>query len=139
MNNRGFTIPEAILATIIMVVSLFGLLRAYSFSTEYVERIGIRRQALSVIQQEYEKFRRYSHNGEFDLTPLIMSDKEIEFKNIFHKSERNVKGWLSTSIEEQSDESGLNCQLVNITLRYDYEDISDTIVLPGKFYRDKQR
>lgn len=136
MNNKGFTIPEAILATIIMVVSLFGLLSAYSFSTGYVERIGIRRQALSIIQQEYEKLRRYSHNGEFDLSPLAFTEKEIIFVNEFHKNERSINGWLSTIIEDQGDDQ-LKCQVVNITLRYEYEEVSDTIVLPGKFYRDK--
>ncbi len=138
MNNRGFTIPEAILGTMIMLISLFGLLRAFSFSTGYVEKIGIKRQALAVMQQEYEKFRRYSHNGEFDLSALAINDQEIVFNNQFHKKERNTVGYITTTIENLNDESGLAFQNVLISLRYEYEDLMDTIVLPGRFYRDKQ-
>lgn len=138
MNNRGFTIPEAILGTMIMLISLFGLLRAFSFSTGYIEKIGIKRQALAVIQQEYEKLRRYSHDGEFDLTALTINEQEIVFNNQFNKEERNTIGYLTTTIEDLNDEAGLAYQNVIVSLRYEYEDISDTIVLPGRFYRDKQ-
>lgn len=138
MNNRGFTIPEAILGTLIMVVSLFGLLRAFSFSTGYIEQVGLKRQATAIIQQEYEKIRRFSHDGEFDLKPLAVNDREIFFYNEFNKEARVSSGWLSTIIEEKVDDDGLSFQDVVINLRYEYENKADTISLPGRFYREKQ-
>lgn len=137
MNNRGFTIPEAILGTMIMVISLFGLLRAYSFSTGYVERIGLKRQALCYVQQEYEKVRNYSDNGEVDLTPMAINEKEISFINNFNKSKRETSGFLSTIIEDLVDEDGFTYQGVTISLHYSFENVSDTIMLPARFYRDK--
>ncbi len=138
MNNRGFTIPEAILGIMIMLVALFGLLRAFTFTTGYVERIGIQRQIITLIQGEYEKVRKYSQNGLMDLTPVDADEQLVELKIDYNKKERIIEGWLSTSVEEAIDPDGLRYQNVTISLRYNYENIEDTITLPASFYRDQQ-
>lgn len=138
MNNRGFTIPEAILGIVIMLVALFGLLRAFTFATGYIERIGIQRQAIALIQGEYEKVRKYSQGGIMDLAPLAKEDALVELKSDYNKKERLVEGWLGTAVEDGSDEDGLRYQHVTISLRYEYENVEDTITIPARFYRDQQ-
>lgn len=138
MNNRGFTIPEAILGIMIMLVALFGLLRAFTFSTGYVERIGIERQIIAALQGEYEKINKYSQNGLMDLVPLASEEKAVDLKIDYNKKERLIEGWMKTTVEEGVDTDGLRYQNVTIALRYDYEDIEDTVTLPARFYRDQQ-
>ena len=135
-HNKGFTIPEAILSILIMVVSLFGLLNAFAFSTEYIEKIGLRRQALGVVQAEYEKMRKYSHNGSFDLSDRVVTDQPVFLKSSLDEEEHLVEGLLSTTVLSESGESSLECQSFRITLVYEYEKKLDTVSLPGRLYRD---
>jgi type II secretory pathway pseudopilin PulG len=57
INERGFTIPEVIIAGVIMVIISVGTLETFVYATRMNRGNNFRMQALSVLQQEVEYFR----------------------------------------------------------------------------------
>ncbi len=137
-NQRGFTIPEAILAIALMLVSLFGLLSAYSATTGHVERTGIERQALALMQREYETLQRYSAGGQFDMVQRAFAERVEMIEQEYNGERRELPVWLAVAVSDGIDDDGLAYQEALITLRYDYEAREDTLTLPARFYRDRQ-
>jgi type II secretory pathway pseudopilin PulG len=55
--ERGFTIPEVIIAGTIMIILCVGTLTAYSFAIQVNRGNNLRMQALSVLQEQVEMYR----------------------------------------------------------------------------------
>jgi type II secretory pathway pseudopilin PulG len=56
-SDAGFTIPEVIIAGVILVVLCIGVFEAFVFAIRYNRGNNLRMQALSVLQQEVEHYR----------------------------------------------------------------------------------
>lgn len=138
LNQRGFSIQEALLTSLIVLISLSALLRAYAVGAEKVERSGIKRQALGFLEAEMEKVRFYSHSGNYNLSPLAFNNREVELKNRFLGDERIVPAQLSLLISEESQIKGLTFQTVTSQILFEYENLSDTLSLQTRIYRNVQ-
>lgn len=137
-NQGGFSIPEALLTTLIVLVSISALLRAFVVGTENVERSGIKRQALTYLEAEMERVRFYSHSGAYNLSPIAVAEKKVLLKNRFMQKERTVDGFLSTTISEEVQFNDLTYQTVNSFIRFEFEKKEDTLSLSTKVYRNVQ-
>lgn len=58
-KQSGFTIPEVIVAGMIMIILCVGILTAYSHVINLNRGNNIRSQALTVLQREVEEFRSF--------------------------------------------------------------------------------
>ena len=58
-SDKGFTIPEVIVAGTIMIVLCVGILSVFSYVTNLNRGNYIRAQALTVLQREVEQFRSF--------------------------------------------------------------------------------
>lgn len=56
-TNAGFTIPEVIVAGVILIIICVGTLQSFIFATRINRANNLRMQALSVLQQEVEYYR----------------------------------------------------------------------------------
>lgn len=56
-QNRGFTIPEVIVAGVILIIICIGTAQTFIFATRINRGNNLRMQALSVLQQEVEYYR----------------------------------------------------------------------------------
>jgi type II secretory pathway pseudopilin PulG len=56
-HNEGFTIPEVIVAGTIMIILCVGTLTAFSFAIQINRGNNLRMQALSVLQEQVERYR----------------------------------------------------------------------------------
>lgn len=137
-NQRGFSIQEALLTSLIVLISLSALLRAYAVGAGKVERSGIKRQALGYLEAEMEKVRFYSHNGNYNLSPLAFNNRQVDLKNRFLGTERVVPAQLSLLISEESQINGLTYQSVISVIHFEFENQSDTLTLQTKVYRNVQ-
>lgn len=57
ISESGFTIPEVIVAGVIMVIICVGTMETFVYATRMNRGNNLRMQALSVLQQEVEYFR----------------------------------------------------------------------------------
>ena len=57
--EKGFTIPEVIVAGMIMIILCVGILTAYTHVVNLNRGNNIRSQALTVLQREVEEFRSF--------------------------------------------------------------------------------
>lgn len=137
-NQRGFSVAEALLTSLIVLISISALLRAYVYGTEKVERSGIERQALGHLQGELEKVRFYSSNGDYNLSPLAYNEKKVSLKNEFMGDVRSVDAFLSLQISEESQYNDLTYQTVNASIRFSFEGVEDTLAVSTKVYRNVQ-
>lgn len=138
LDNRGFSIQEALLTSLIILISISALFRAFVLGTGKVEESGIKRQALTHLEAEMEKVRFYSGNGDYNISPMAFSDKPVELKNRFMQLERSVEAFLSMTITEESQENDLTYQRATGMIRYEYNDITDTLSLSMRVYRNVQ-
>lgn len=58
-DQQGFTIPEVIVAGMIMIILCVGILTSYSYVIKLNRGNNIRSQALTVLQREVEAFRSF--------------------------------------------------------------------------------
>jgi Tfp pilus assembly protein PilV len=58
-REKGFTIPEVIIAGVILIILGVGLLSAYTFVIKLNHISNVRAQALTVLQREVEQFRSF--------------------------------------------------------------------------------
>lgn len=137
-NQRGFSIQEALLLSLIVLISLSALLRAYAVGAGEVERSGIKRQALGHLEAEMEKVRFYSHSGNYNLSPLAFNERTVDLKNRFMGSERVIPAQLSLIISEESQTNGLTYQTVTSMIHFEFEEKVDTLQLHTKVYRNVQ-
>jgi type II secretory pathway pseudopilin PulG len=59
IREKGFTLPEVIIAGVIMIILGVGLLSAYTFVIKLNHISNVRAQALTVLQREVEQFRSF--------------------------------------------------------------------------------
>ena len=59
VSNRGFTIPEVIVAGTIMIILCVGTLTAFTFAVRVNRGNNLRMQALAILQKEVEEFRSF--------------------------------------------------------------------------------
>ncbi len=136
-RNGGFTIPEAILAIMVILIAMTGLLKAFSYGTGYIERMGLRRLALGHLQQEFEKCRFFSHNGTYELSPLAKDAVRVLLKERHYDDDRVVEAFLTTAVSAEKVEKDLTYQDLSFSIWFEYEGVADTLSLPARFYRDK--
>lgn len=135
MTNRqsGFTLPEAVLALVIVVISLFGLLRAFSYGVEYVEREGMRRQALGFVQQRLEWIRSSANLAE-EGASRVDGSWEVELTRVVGDEQVPVPATLFSSVSSIQEENGLTYRQVNVSLTYNQNRIADTVSLGTRIY-----
>ena len=56
-NEDGFTLVEVIIALVILMISVMGIFAVFTYATIYNTGNSMRSQALSILQQEVERFR----------------------------------------------------------------------------------
>jgi type II secretory pathway pseudopilin PulG len=59
--QQGFTIPEVIIAGVILIILCMGIMTAYSTVTVLNQGNNVRAQALTVLQREVEEFRSFRY------------------------------------------------------------------------------
>lgn len=58
-KQNGFTIPEVIIAAVILIIICVGTAQTFIFATRINRGNNLRMQALSVLQREVEQFRSF--------------------------------------------------------------------------------
>jgi type II secretory pathway pseudopilin PulG len=58
-NIRGFTIPEVIIAGVIMVIICVGTIQTFTVAVNYNAANNLRMQTLSILQRKIELYRSY--------------------------------------------------------------------------------
>jgi prepilin-type N-terminal cleavage/methylation domain-containing protein len=133
-NRGGFSLPELLAVSIIIGVAGTALLRTFSFGTLIVEKEGLRRQALPVVQAELEKIRHISDHGRIYLSPGIR-DSNTTLRRMVHTEEIAVPATIQINVTEAAQDNGLRYQNVEVKVFYTHGDITDTIRLASRMYQ----
>ena len=62
-RNGGFSLIEAVIALLVIMIALLGVFSAFTYAIMYNAGNKARSQALSVLQQEVERYRAAKFNG----------------------------------------------------------------------------
>ncbi len=132
-GRNGFSLPELLAVSVIILVAGTALLRTFSFGTLIIEKQGLRRQAIPFVQAALEETRRKSHHGRNLLMPGSR-DSSIYFLRAIQTEEVAVPATIRTQVSEPAPDNGLQYQNVEVKVFYTHGEISDTIRLATRMY-----
>lgn len=130
--QKGWTLIEAMLSMMIGIIAVSGLLYAFSYGSQVVEREGIQRQALGHIQSQLEQLKEESRFGKQAL-PVGKLEQRVTLERELFNENASVVVRLSREVSNVEGYT-LKFQTVNITLWYERSDLPDTLDFSTRFY-----
>ena len=137
LDSKGFTVIEGILAMSILILSLFALLRFFSYGAMFVERDGIRRQALALLQGRLEQIHAHSKWGARELA-VLDGDTSVAMVVVANGEKIAIPATISTTIIGDKSDGNLRYDSVSVAVLYNHVIIRDTIEIGTKFYREPE-
>lgn len=132
-GEGGFTIVEAVLGVFLIALSMFSLLRFFSYGSLMMEKTVLRRQAMGLLEQRLEKLRAINDNGAEGLageagvyTDTLTSERNGE--------ETRVEADITTSVAGGRADGPCRFDSVYVAVTYDHGGIVDTLALATRFY-----
>ena len=132
-SRSGFTIIEALLSIVIVAVSIFGLLRAFEYGGFFLEREGLRRQALGLVQMKLEELKHQSKFGKNHLSSHSIEEAD-QLQRMFFKQNVFIPANMRTEVGELESENGFKFQDVAVSVFYKYQNVPDTLTIQTRFY-----
>jgi hypothetical protein len=130
-GESGFSLIEAITAIVIVAVSLIGLYQAFGYGRLYIEKMGIRRQALCMVQAEMEYWRDIAARNP-DLLSAVHANERV--RTALLGEERKLRAFIEPHVGNPAYDNGLRYREVSVALTYDGGNFGDSLGLCTKMY-----
>jgi len=138
-RQRGFTIPEIVLAAAIFYIAVTGLLYAFTYGNDYVYIASLNEQVLGYLQGEMEKVTLYSNYGARDLTPLERTQSLMLYRHFSPNEPVITPAKMETRITMKREEEKLFYQDVSIVLKMRRDSLYDSLTLSRRFYLNETK
>ena len=132
-NDRGTTLIEAMTVVLIISFALAGLFSTFTYGRANVERTGIRRTAVELVQGKMEHWqnrRRQTNEGR----AVDPAEKELEPEETMLDENKNLKAKIWSEVSGVQKDGELSYQEMKVTLTYDEGIFKDSLVLRTKMY-----
>jgi len=133
MNSRGVTLIETVVALAIISISVMGLVQAFSFGRDFVEKAGLRRQGLALVQQELEYWRsvRQTTPG---AVPIAFGEGREAVRTVPLSETGKINAVITTDISPVQNADELTYQRVAVSLQYEHALQKDSIHVETRMY-----
>jgi Tfp pilus assembly protein PilV len=128
--RSGFSLVEALITTLIIAFAATGLLSFFAYGTAFIEKQGLRRQALARVNEKLEWIRA-RQLADKRLAPGVETE-DIAIERQAMGQPVRVEAKRTTTVSRSADQDG---QRVRVMVTYAHGDIVDSISLETAFYR----
>jgi len=132
-NNHGVSLIEAVASVMIISFAIIGLVSSFIYGHFNVERSGVQRKALEMLQGRMELWKNERLRAS-ETQPLPSPPGGIANQDILLDSDKDLHGTLRSRISEVRRDGSLHYQEVSVTLVYDNGTIKDSLGLETKMY-----
>jgi prepilin-type N-terminal cleavage/methylation domain-containing protein len=134
-KQSGYTLVEVICALVIISLSVIGILTLFSYGTGWVEKQGLRRQALGHVQSYLESLKACADTREHhDVAGCVSPPRTIVLKRRLWGESRDVVANLESVIGPVEIVEDLRYRQVTARLFYEDGRIGDEIIVSYKSY-----
>ncbi len=128
-SRNGFSLIETVLTMAIVALAITGLLSFFSYGTGFLEKQGLRRQALALVNEQLEAMRARYEPGE--APPAQVIDEEVTIERVVMGKLVSIRAQRTTAIEKMGDDEGSH---LTVMVSYDHGNIADSITIQTGFY-----
>jgi hypothetical protein len=132
-NQRGVSLIEAVASVMIISFAIIGLVSSFIYGHFNVERSGVQRKALEVLQGRMELWKNERLRAS-ETQPLPSPPGGIANQDVLLDRDKELHGTLRSQISEVRGDGSLRYQEVSVTLVYDNGSMKDSLGLETKMY-----
>jgi type II secretory pathway pseudopilin PulG len=132
-NQRGVTLVEAMAAVMIISFAIIGLVSSFIYGRFSVERSGVERKALEMLQGKMEHWQNQRIRFTESL-PMPTNVGPAGKENVLLDADKDLRADIRSDISGVRRDGSLQYQEVTVTLTYDNGPFKDSLGLTTKMY-----
>lgn len=132
-NEDGLSLVESVAAITIISFSVIGLCYAFIYGRFYVEKAGVGRKALEILNGQLDYWKNIREQTT-ESEPLDVRSGKNTSRMVKIDEEKELSGNLATEISGTIKDGNLSYQIVTVKLIYDNGIYKDSLGLTTKMY-----
>lgn len=132
-QRDGFTLIEVMTALMIAAITALAFFQVFAFGTVQVERLGLRRQALGLLDGEMEYWRARFRSADA-ASPVHPGEAEARRRPVVMDEASGLTFQVDPEISPPRGDRGLKYQNVLVQVSYQRAEMADTVVLESRMY-----
>ena len=133
IDSRGVTLLETVAAVMIIAFAAIGLTSSFIYGRYNVERAGLQRRALEMLQGQMEYWKN-ARAMQYESQPLPASSGIDAGRDVVLDAKKNLHATIRSAVSGVKRDGSLSYQDVVVILTYDNGVLKDSLGLSTKMY-----
>jgi type II secretory pathway component PulJ len=130
-GQRGVTLMDVVVALVVTSLSVMTFFQLFAFGAAQIEKLGYRREAMSMLKGELEFWRARFQTASV-LHPVSVAEAEGRKRTVIDGNGLSFE--VASEIDPPARNQGMKYQRVRVQVSYARVDLADTVELETRLY-----